>query len=581
MWHVDGLVELVSKQEDYVRLVEAAQHAEEVMQTTQQQLVDMGADESLRRKIEERQQRVASMKEIARRKHNVTLALKPDKLLDAWLRAKAEGDRLVSESKNDAHLRAWWDQTRQGAFNEAAARLQHSGGDVWRELQPAAQMLALDSDNSTAKAVLQKANRAIMDFPQDLRLAQNDTTGASYPGDPEHKLSNQIEAIRELRNNMLLARDILTTFGGVFENPSELRGQVNTYINETTALLGRLEDVRKQVNQGHAAIDQARRNKQAWYAYDQAQQRIGALGYSQHLTVLKMEKDRQEVQGKQRYLETLRERLVNAVKEGRPEDALRHAQDMVGAAPEDIVAKKHLLMTNSLDPRADPADEYGEQRRIDVQEPYTQRRFTTLPELVQFLLSQMKQIDLLKVWLPSLPSDSDDQVQKPIHQWSKAKQEADNLAQSGLFDEARMLIQRAIDGDAQGMIGEELALNPALRWLIDESPITEEDICSLRAKQLYDHGVKLTDNIKRQRNEAYRKLEEIAQWERAWSDAKERFDALYNHLGELRRRQTGFLGQLRRDPNIEVVRAQTREQFNRCMELCPKYPGFEANSNSL
>ena len=581
MWHVDSLVELVSKQDEYGKLEEAAQRAVEVMQTTGQQLVVMGADASLRNRLEERQQRVASMKEIARRKHDVTLALKPDKLLDAWLRAKGEGDRLANEFRSDVNLRVWWDRTRQDAFNEAAARLQQSGGDVWRELQPAAQMLALDPDNSTAKAVLQKANRAIMDFPQELRSAQNDTTGASYPGDSEQKLSKQIEAVRELRNNMLVARDILTTFGGIFENPSDLRMQVNTYINETTALLGRLEDVRKQVNQGYAAIDQARSNNQAWYAYDQAQQRLGDLGYSQHLTVLKMEKDRQEVQEKQRYLEAKRKNLIDAVKDGRTEDALRYAQEMVGAAPGDIVARKHLWMTNSLDPRADPADEYGEQRRIDVQEPYTKQRFTTLPELVQLLLEQRTQIDQIIGWLPTVPSAQGEQVRKPILAWPAIEPQAHSLAQSGEFDEARILIRRAIDGNAQGMVGEELALDPALRWLIENSPVTEETLYSLRASQLYDYGVRLTDGIRRQRNDALRMLDKLDGWERDWKDAKQRFDALFNYLGELRQQQKGISGWLRGGSNLEAVRVQTREQFSRCMELCPKYPGLEDNANYL
>ncbi|MCB0134125.1 MAG: hypothetical protein KDD75_03350, partial [Caldilineaceae bacterium] len=474
VWYIDALVDLVSKQTEYVQVEEAAQRTEEALQVTMQQMVSAGADDGMRRGLEERRRKITRMKDIARRKHDIVLELKPDKQLEAWLRAKSEGAKLVNDFEDELAIRTWWERTRQYAFRDAESRLSHSGGDVWKELQPAAQMLALDGDNNTARTVLQKANRAIMDFPQQLRLAVNDTTGASYAGEARNKLDQQILAATDLRNNMMLARDILTTFGGVFDNAVDLKDQVSGYINQTTELIARLEDVRKQIHQGYAAIDQARSTEGAWYAYDQAQQRLEKLGYSQHLTVLEMDREKREVQGKQRNLKTVRENLVKAVRDSRTDEALRFAQQMVGAPPDVIAERKHLQVTVQ-DLRADPTDEFGEQRRIEVVEPFSGERFTALPELVRHLLRQSQQAAMILQWLPTNPTDTEDQVRIQVVSWPVVKAEASETAKAGKFDQARAQIEQAIDGDAQGNVGERLSLGAAVRYL-NNPPVTREKL---------------------------------------------------------------------------------------------------------
>jgi hypothetical protein len=340
-----------------------------------------------------------------------------------------------------------------------------------------------------------------------------------------------------------------------------------------------LERLQRYANNAEVALSQARSQESLWYSFDEQRNLINQLGYGSHLAIVALDERKDETKKKQAHLKDLRDGIERAVRDGDVGEARRKIELMVGTTWQSIVTAKASSWTSHVDPLADPTDDFGEQARLRVTEPYTRRTFAGLRSLVTLLQEQSQQIDLLLAWLPSwpvsmqignpVPPSSALQVRQPLLTWTEVEPAVESEMKTGAFQSARDFVQLALEGEKNSLYQRKLALNPANTFL-SQPPINEADLNSREAQRLWDHGRALLASVQRDIAIAQRKQGEIDRLETDWKDAYARFMSAVEAVSDLQARST-FV-RWRRAEELRTLKVQARTAYTFCEQLCPGHP---------
>lgn len=520
--------------------------------------------------------------DIAHRKSEIEQGLKPSLLLDSWKRAKNQSDELLRIYPGRRELVMWVRNTLSEALRGAQERLKEkttAGAEVWDKVSPAAQVLILSEDNVEARQQVQAVYEAVTILDTKQTALEKDMSGAAYSGDGQQSLVNHLRDANGLRNKLMLAEQVLMLFGGLVRDVEGLRNQVNGVQARNNQLIERLEQLQRYLTGMEATILSARSDDsdRAWYPFDEQTNLIGALGYDRHRAVLAMVEKKKQVQQKQEYLRRIRENITTAIGNGNTVEALRWAE----------------LMRRRGDPMADPADEFAEQSRFRVQEPFTKRMLTHLDDIVDLLKAQRTQIDQLRAWLPLVPETATAQssspasirVNTPLVRWEQMSPQVDAALRKGAFDAARSRINQALNGEVTpkgvptGKVGEALALNVAYGRL-SEPVIREEDLNSAEARRLWEYGRQLFFEIRSDRDAALVKHGAVDRLENEWQNAWQRFQGAVGVVDfemqrpRIERWRPGWKAEL------AELKQTARVEYNHCATLCPDHPDLVGWSTS-
>lgn len=521
--------------------------------------------------------------DIAQRKNEIEQQLRPDRLLDSWKRAKVQIDELLKDYPTRRDLVVWARGVRSEALRGAQERLKDkttAGADVWDKVQPAAQVLILNEDNGEARLQIESAYQAVAILDSKQTALKGDVVGAAYSGDGRQSLVNQLADANTLRRKLMLAEQVLMLFGGFFRDPEGLRNKVKELQAQNNQLIEDLEQLQRYLAAMEAAILSARADdsENAWYPVDEPRKLIDKLGYGRHRAVLARDETKRQVQEKQKQLRDLRVKITSAILAGKATDALRLAD----------------LMRDPKDPMADPDDEYAEQNRFRVQEPYTRRSLTNLDDIIALLRAQVDQVAQLRAWLPLLPEAEPSaalslsipaKVNRPLVRWTQVVPGVHEALRKGAFNDARCLIDDALNGKIgpngapSGKIGEAIALNPAIDWL-SKPIVAKASLNSAEAERLWKYSQDLLNDLLADRDAALRQRGEVDRLENQWQDAYQRFlgavDVVRFEVSRPR------VQKLRPSWRTEVAsfKQTARVEFNSCMELCPEHPDLAGWANN-
>lgn len=540
----------------------------------------------LQAQLAEQAKTVQTAREIAQRKNDIEQQLQADRPLDSWKRARMQIDELLRDYPARSDLMVWSRAIHSETLRGAQERLKEkttTGADVWDRVQPAAQVLILDKDNVEARQQIEGAYQAVAVLESKLTTLEGDKVGAAYSGEGRQTQSNQLLVnqladVNALRRKLMVAEQALMLFGGFVQDPEALRNQVNRLQARNSLLVEQLEQLQRYLAGMHAAILSARsdESEHAWYPVDEQRSLIDRLGYGRHRAVLAMDEAKRQVQEKQKHLRDLRGRITQAVQAGNTSEALRLAEQM----------------RRSGDPLADPNDEFAEQSRFRVQEPYTRRTLTHLDDVVALLAAQKQQVEQLREWLPMAPEAGSGglqaappRVNQRLVRWGQVAPAVDEAMHKGTFDAARKLIDEALNGEQgengrpSGKLGGALALNAAIDWL-SQPIIAEPDLKSAEAKRLWDSGRQLFRELQADRDTALTRRVDVDRLENEWQDAWGRLIGAVGVVDfELSR---PWFEKLRPSWKAELVRLKqtARVEYNACVNLCPAHPdleGYESN----
>ncbi len=533
--------------------------------------------------LAEQAKTVQTALEIAQRKNEVEQQLGPDRLLDSWKRAKVQADELLKDYPARRDLVVWSRGVRGEALRGAQERLKEkttAGADVWDKVHPAAQVLILNEDNVEARQQIEAAYQAVTVLDSKLAALEGDKIGAAYAGDARQSLVNQLADANKLRAKLMVAEQVLMLFGGFFRDPEGLRNQVNALQARNNQLIEQLEQLQRYLTGMEAALLSARSDDSdnTWYPVNEQRNLINKLGYGRHRAVLVMDEVKRQVQEKQRYLRELRGKIAQAILAGHTSEALQLAE----------------LMRRPGDPMADPNDEYAEQSRFRVQEPYTRRSLTHLDDIVALLEAQLEQVAQLKAWLPVAPEAASGgaqsspvsfRVNRPLVRWAQVAPGVDEAKHKGTFDAARRLIEGALNdepgaNDAPGgKLGDAWALDPVIDWL-SRPVVAESALNSAEARRLWEHGRQLFKELQADRDAALLQRGEVDRLENQWQDAWGRFMGAVSVVDfELSR---SWFEKLRHGWKAELalLKQTARVEYINCEKLCPDHPDLEGYASN-
>lgn len=588
IWLIDALIEYINSLRDYSEVEQWARQGQIALGEAQHIAGLLPSSVRMASQLQERARQIDATLDIAQRCYDIAQQLRSDKLVDAWQRAVNQTHELQKTYPDHSKLEVWWRQTKSNALTDAQRRLtdrQTAGADVWDQIHPASQVLLLDPNNNTARQAIQAVYEALLVLEGQLTKLEQDRTGAGYPGTHEEILDHQLREAQELRRKLMLAEQVLMNFGGQFQDPSAQRGKIKELVVRNQRLIERLEQLRRYLNTGRLAINQAKTDDSSWYAFDEQRRLITDGGYSHHLTVIALDKQKDAIRKKQQHLRQLRQQIEQAAADGQINEALRLSELMLGQP----ISTNHsqsspMTQPTAPDELADPNDDFGEQARVRVQDPHTRRMVVGLRRLVPMLREQAVQVDAIRAWLPTLPTFSHQDatvsgvtVKQPIVTWQKVSGEVDRLVEEGKFEESRQLLRQLVAGNGTGYYGDALALQPALD-LLNQPPVTEAALSSREAERLWRFGRQLYERSQADLNAVYGRLSRINQLELEWQDCYQRFISVTETVRDYKERHSGLFGFLRRG-ELRHLQAEARAAYNMCERLCPKHPDLVGWAN--
>jgi len=601
LWWIDALLASVRSRlergsTELDTIEEEAQQARKLVAQTAQMVAVQSAAPAVKRQVERREKVVAEAQDIVRRCGDVVLQLKSDKLVDAWKRAKGQADELVKAYPNKPFLLSWRDRVFEAALNDAQSRLkeaQTKGGDVWERMGPASHVLLLDSDNASARQTLQEVYSSIMDLESEHRKIELDLIGTGHPGRPEDILGAQLNDAMKVGRRLGLAEQVVSNFGGLFEDSQTLRDQVNKLKAQNTALVAILRSVKSHAETANLALNQAKSDSSgsSWYSYQEQRRIIGELGYGKHLTTDHLDRRATQVRTQQQHLIKLREKIEEAVAQGDSGLALQLAEQMTGQSSTELLNRSNSGFNSGQvkDPQSDPDDEFGEQARLRAVDPYTKKTLVGLRRVVAQLVQQEQQIATLTAWLPSIPvSDGHDHsagkpklhIQHPILSWPDNQDGFLQLLDHGDFEGARRLVASLI-GEATEAAGTNTEVSsaedgrpPTLTMLqarkrLAIPPVSEQDLLSMRARSLWEHGRVLLQQVEADLQAAHNSRTVIDQRETDWNDAYARFTSAVNVVRNMQ--ESAFSRWLKRK-EIREQKVVARTYYVACENVCKFHP---------
>lgn len=610
LWWIDALLASVRSRlergsNELNAIEEDAQQAHKLAAQTGQMIAVQSVAPAVKRQVERREKTVAEAQDVVRRSGDVVLQLKPDKLVDAWKRAKGQADELVRVYPNKPFLLSWRHRILEAALNDAQMRLkeaQAKGGDVWERMGPASHVLLLDADNELARRTLKEVYAEILKLETRHGEIAQDLVGTGYSGKAETILGAQLSEAVTIGHHLSLAEQVVTNFGGLFEDDIQnLRDQVNRLKAQNSVLIATLRSVKSHTETANLALNQAKADSggSSWYSYQEQRRKIGEMGYAFHLTIVDLDKRAEQVRNKQQHLIDLRRKIEKAVAQGDSGLALQLAEQMTGMPSDDPVRSSNAGFNpnQTNDPQADPNDEYGEQARLKVVDPYSKKTLVGLRRVVNQLLLQEEQIAKLTAWLPNIPvSEGSDhgagklklQVQQPILSWAAENDRFLHLLNYGDFDGARRLLAYLVDGntessnasesDAAGQGGAPAALALlAARAKLSTPPYSKQQLLSEHAERLWEHGRTLLQAIEADLRTVSNSRAVIDQREIAWNDAYARFTSAVDVVKNMQ--GNAFKGWLSRK-EIREQKIAARAHYLECRNVCEFHPDLEGWENS-
>lgn len=605
LWWIDALLASVSSRlergsTELDTIEEEAQQARKLVAQTAQMVAVQSAAPAVKRQVERREKVVAEAQDIVRRCGDVVLQLKADKLVDAWKRAKGQADELVKAYSNKPFLLFWRDRVFEAALNDAQSRLkeaQTKGGDVWERMGPASHVLLLDSDNASARQTLQEVYGEILKLETRHGEIAQDLVGTGYSEKAEAILGAQLGEAVTIGRHLSLAEQVVTNFGGLFKDDIQnLRDQVNRLKAQNSALIATLRSVKSHAETANLALNQAKADSDgsSWHSYREQRRKIGEMGYAFHLTIVDLDKRAEQVRNKQQHLIDLRQKIEKAVAQGDSGLALQLAEQMTGMSSDDPVRSSNAGFNpnQTNDPQADPNDEYGEQARLKVVDPYSKKTMVGLRRVVNQLLLQEEQIAKLTAWLPSIPfSDGSDhgagkpklQIQQPILSWAAEKDQFLQLLNYGDFDGARRLLTYLIEGniessnasenDSARQGGAPAALTLlAARAKLSTPPYSKQQLLSEYAERLWEHGRTLLQAIEADLRTVSNSRAVIDQREIAWNDAYARFTSAVDVVKNM---QGNAFNRWLNRKEIREQKIAARAHYLECRNVCESHPDLD------
>jgi len=584
LWLADALIKHIVTLKGYEEVESQARQAQGVIAQAQQLAQVSDLLSRYQKVLADKSRTVEMHLDIALRSGEIERQLQADRLPDVWRKAREQATGLLKNYPAQRELPLWWRRVSQAALAGAQERLaaRTNVGDIWEKIHPAGQIVVLDPENVTAVQQLGLANQAIVQLDSRQTLLEGDKTGASYAGDSAKAVEAQLTEANDIQKKLGLAEQVLMNFGGLFQESDKLREQVKAIRARNEQALDRVQRLNQYVNNARQALNAAKASAEsnAWYAFDENMKLINEMGYGQHRTVAELQEAKQQVQAKQKHLRTLRTSLEMAVKNGNPVEALRLAEQMTGRP---LVGNVTISApsTAQMDPLADPGDQFGEQGRIRLQEPYTKRQIYGLTGLVNLLNEQLQQVNQLLAWLPSLPLNPQPnqpleevqmRVQRPITVWAQIMPVVEPILKAGNFDQARTMIDEVIAGMDGSQYRNALALKPA-HELLSRPPVGEADLKSSQAAYLWQFGRHLLDKVTADLEAAQRQRTDVDRLESAWATTYQQF---MNSLEDVRDRQESTNVLVRLTPAWRAaqreLKEQAREALYACEQLCPDHP---------
>jgi|GEM_PF-3354155 len=580
-WYVDTYLEYIRSLETHEEIEREANKARSVVGEALQ-LADVLSDKTTETRLRRSEKELNDWIDIAQRSMQIEAQLHPDHMLESWKLAENRAGDLVKEYSKELKVRQWWRKTKANAIEDARNRLtekQRAGADIWERVHPAAQWLSLEDQAGSAKQTVYEVYTAISTLAESLNGLEKDRIGSDYGGN----IVLQIDAVEQIRRKLILAGQVLASFGGEFQKPDELRKQVADNIQKSVALIDRLTRLKTHVEQARHNAISARANEEYWHGFKAQWEQIGTLGYGQHISVVALKSQEDTIVKKQQHLRQLRTQLETAVQQEELDEVLRLAELMTGRSSHESNGTPSSNHQDKVaDPMADEGDEFGEQARIRVQEPYSKKTISTLRRVIQSVQGQQTQIAQWEDWLPSIPgkpdrngNPTDTRYKKRVAQWQNEINGMEQYLNKGDFASARERINVVIKGNNEGMYDGVLALRPATQ-LLSTPPMEEAALLSTAAERLWKHWVQLRAKCRGDLEAAERYQTEIDRRENQWNDCWARFES----AATASMNADGRFVRFAKAREIRQLKDSARAAYNLCLEVCPDHPDLVGWSDS-